>query len=58
MGNRRLIKEKASDSKIIMVTAYDNSENKTTAIERGADSFIGKPFSRETIYHAISEFVY
>ena len=45
------IKKKTSGCRIVMVTAFDNNENKATAIQRGADLFIGKPFSRETISH-------
>jgi two-component system OmpR family response regulator len=36
-------------TKIIMITAHNTSDDKTKALNQGADYFIGKPFSSETI---------
>src|ERR1044072_1111515 len=43
--------------KIVMITAHDTSNDRNKAYELGVDQFIGKPFSRETIYNAIEGLV-
>ncbi|TVR76493.1 MAG: response regulator [Chitinophagaceae bacterium] len=40
-----LIKNHQPDSKIILISAYDSDEERNTAQLKGADSFMGKPFS-------------
>lgn len=35
--------------KIIMITAHDTGDDKAKALNEGADYFIGKPFTSETI---------
>ncbi len=40
-------------SKVIMISAYDTSEDRTSAYEKGVDYFIAKPFTREGIEKAI-----
>ena len=39
--------------KIIMLTAHDTSIDKQNALSRGADIFIGKPFTRDTIIKSL-----
>ena len=41
--------------RLIMITAHDSGDEKIKARKDGADSFIGKPFSREIILKAIGE---
>ena len=43
--------------KVIMITAHDNADDRNRAMEEGADSFIGKPFTRDIIYKAIDQVV-
>ncbi len=40
-------------SKIVMITAYDNISDRENALFEGVDFFIGKPFSRESVYKAL-----
>jgi two-component system, OmpR family, response regulator len=43
------VKQEHPHTKIIMITAHNTSDDKAQAITQGADYFIGKPFSSETI---------
>ena len=45
------------DVKIVMITAHDTNHDKDRAYELGVDQFIGKPFTRETIFDAIERLV-
>jgi DNA-binding NtrC family response regulator len=47
------IKQAYPEVKVVMITAYDTSADKTDALKRGADEFIGKPFTRQNIYDSI-----
>lgn len=47
------LKKKYPQSHLIMITAHDFSSNRQKAEEEGADFFISKPFSKETIFKAI-----
>jgi DNA-binding response OmpR family regulator len=47
------IKADKPQSKVIMISAYDTSEDRTTAFEKGVDYFIGKPFTSDVIFKAI-----
>jgi two-component system OmpR family response regulator len=49
------IKAVYPDSKIIMITAHDTIEDRSKALKMGADRFIGKPFTKETINNIIRE---
>ncbi len=49
------VKEKFPDTKIIMVTAHDTSEDRQKAMLKGADFFIAKPFSASQIRAAIEK---
>ena len=41
------------DAKIIMISAFDGQKERSAALESGADVFLGKPFSKETIVEAL-----
>jgi two-component system, OmpR family, response regulator len=40
-------------SKVVMLTAYDTPSEKNLAIHRGADMFLGKPFTKDLIYSTV-----
>ena len=44
-----MIKQDHPFTKIIMITAHNTSDDKAKALKQGADYFIGKPFTSETI---------
>lgn len=48
-----LIKRDHPNTKIIMITAHDTGDDKQKALKQGADYFIGKPFTRDTIIKAV-----
>src|ERR1700733_14281279 len=50
------IKKNFPATKIVMLTAYDNSADRSKALQLGADGFIGKPFTRDIIYEAVEQF--
>jgi len=41
--------------RIIMITAFDGTEEREKAMTRGASAFISKPFSQEDILDAVQE---
>src|SRR4030095_5669238 len=43
--------------KIVMITAHDTNNDRKKAYEQGVDQFIGKPFTRESIFSAIETLV-
>ena len=43
------IKQGHPSTKIVVITAHNTSDDKAKALKQGADYFIGKPFSSETI---------
>jgi DNA-binding response OmpR family regulator len=49
------IKSLSLNTKIIMISAFDGVRERATANERGADFFIGKPFSREIVSEALDK---
>ncbi|UAY53349.1 response regulator [Ferruginibacter albus] len=49
------IKKHSPDSKIIMITAYDNNVDRNKAAELGVDRFISKPFTIDTIYQTVEQ---
>ena len=51
------IKKSYPSTKVIMITAHDNAEDRSKALEEGADSFIGKPFTRDIIYKTLEQVV-
>jgi two-component system, OmpR family, response regulator len=50
----KALKGKCSNSLIVMITAHDTISDRNKAHEEGVDTFIGKPFSKETIYTTIA----
>lgn len=53
----KYIKKKSPSTKIVMITAYDNTSDRNKALQLGADAFIGKPFTRDIIYKAVEQLV-
>ncbi len=49
------IKEKNESTRIIMITAHDTPEDRQLARQRKVDHFIGKPFTRESIFSTLSQ---
>jgi two-component system OmpR family response regulator len=47
------VKENYPETKIVMITAHDSPSDKHLALKNGADYFIGKPFSINTVHKAI-----
>ena len=48
------VKKEDPHTKVVMITAHDTKEDKLKAFKEGADYFIGKPFTRETVLNTIS----
>ncbi len=51
------IKKNKPDSKVVMITAYDTQSDRLKATKAGADDFIAKPFTRQSIYGAVEKLV-
>jgi DNA-binding response OmpR family regulator len=49
------IKKDNPSTKIVMITADDTGVEKAKALKAGADVFIGKPFTRDTINKTIDK---
>lgn len=47
------VKENYPETKVVMITAHDTPSDKHLAFKNGADYFIGKPFSINTVHQAI-----
>ena len=45
-----VIKNTYPHCKVAMITAHDTAMDREKALNEGADFFIGKPFTRDTIY--------
>lgn len=54
----RYVKENSPATKIVMITADDAQSDKSKALERGIDLFIGKPFTRQSIYNAVEKLIH
>jgi DNA-binding NtrC family response regulator len=52
------IKKDHPDVKVVMITAYDTYSDKADAFRRGADDFLGKPFTRQSIYEAVDKLIH
>jgi two-component system, OmpR family, response regulator len=50
----RELKTRCPSSIIAMITAHDTLADRAKAHEQGVDFFIGKPFTKETIFHTIN----
>lgn len=44
--------------KVVMITAYDTYADKADAYKKGADEFLGKPFTRQSIYEAVDRLMH
>jgi DNA-binding NtrC family response regulator len=53
-----IIKQVSPLSKVIMITAYDDSASKQQAYARGADDFISKPLRRDVICSAVEKLLH
>lgn len=51
------IKKNKPESKVVMITAYDTQKDRLRATQAGADDFIAKPFTRQSIYGAVDKLV-
>jgi DNA-binding NarL/FixJ family response regulator len=49
----KIIKEKFSHLKVVMVTAYGDSENKENSSRLGADGFVNKPVNFDELKSVI-----
>lgn len=49
----QFIKQNYPDTKIVMITGHDLPANRNRALNEGADLFISKPFSSDTINQTI-----
>lgn len=43
--------------KIIAISAFDTNKEKEVALEKGADIFLGKPFSQENILEVVNRMI-
>jgi DNA-binding NtrC family response regulator len=50
-------KKQYPHTKIVMMTAYDNFSDRETAMKEGADYFINKPFSIQTIMDTVQKII-
>ena len=50
------IRKKHPEAKVILITAYDTATDRVRAALEGVDFFIAKPFTRDTINHAVELF--
>jgi len=55
MGFIEFIKKQSPTSKIIMITAYDDSQSRAEAYEKGVDEFLSKPIRWDTLTAAIDK---
>lgn len=51
------VKKEHPLTRIVMITAHDTDADKEKAMQEGADFFIGKPFTRETINSTIDTLI-
>ena len=49
------IKNTYPSVKVAMITAYDTPADRSMALGRGIDYFVGKPFTSDKIYEAMDE---
>ena len=49
------VKENYPSIKVVMITAHDTADDRKFALKKGADLFIGKPFTRDMIYSAVEK---
>jgi len=51
------VKNNYPSTKIIMITAHDSAAERNRAFTEGADIFISKPFTRETINSTVDKLI-
>lgn len=51
----KYIKKINPATKVVMITAYDSPADRSIALARGIDYFVGKPFTRNEIYQTVDE---
>ncbi len=51
------VKSFSPDIKVVIITAQDSSAWRIKAMNKGADSFIGKPFTKNKIFETIRQFM-
>lgn len=49
-------KQKSPSTSIVMMSAYDTEEDRKTALDKGADLFLSKPFSRKEVLEIVNKF--
>ena len=47
------LKQEYPDMKIVVITGSGSNSDKRKALNKGADAFIPKPFTRDQIYHTV-----
>ena len=57
MNYLEFIKSHYPAAKIVMITAHDTPTDRSKALSEGADFFIGKPFTRDTIYKTVEQLI-
>jgi two-component system, OmpR family, response regulator len=57
-GIQRLeeFKKESPSTNIIMMSAYDTAEDRSMALNKGADVFLSKPFTRKQILDIVHQF--
>lgn len=50
-----MLKAQSPETRIIMISAFDGIQERTMAVERGIDFFLGKPFNKQTAYAAVDQ---
>lgn len=53
----RTIKSGYPQTKIVMITGYDLPDDRKRALTEGADMFIGKPFTTNTIHDVLTKLI-
>jgi DNA-binding response OmpR family regulator len=55
LGEIKSIRKEFPDMKIILMSAHDGSTERKTALQSGADLFLSKPLSQESIENSIEK---
>jgi two-component system, OmpR family, response regulator len=50
------IKKTHPQTKVVVLSAHDSTDDKNKAIFNGADIFMGKPFTKESIHNVLNKF--
>jgi two-component system, OmpR family, response regulator len=51
------IKDHYPDTKVTIITGHELQNDMETAVSKGAIDFVSKPFTQETIYHALARMI-